>query len=134
MENQAFCINGFLYFQDKPQAEAAPPPAWLMAILLRLVLPVGEIERTSEVNLREKIWLRDLRRWDEERRPHFDRTHAELGAADLGAMSAVELSAFFERCFANFEATVYNHYEWVFSFMYPVGARKRRTRGPAVRR
>ncbi len=99
-------VDGFVYLQPQPLSgppDAAPPPAWLMRILTRLIPTLRRCSRIAEQALADRIWREDARRWDQEQLPGLLRSFRELQAVELEGLDdnalLAHLRAASETCF-----------------------------------
>lgn len=99
--------GGFAYLQIEPLASHSPE--------LR-----RRIERCPAV-LEEKLWRKDLKRWDEHEKPSIIAAQLALGRTELDALDAEGLISHLERCRQNYSQMVFLHHEYDLAAMLPVG-------------
>jgi pyruvate,water dikinase len=122
-DNYCCVINGFMYTTqgqgEKPVA--MPPPAWILKVLSFFGYFSG-LERQCADHSKNRPLMRQLREWDDVRRPRFDLVHSELGVVDLSSMDLAELQQHYDKCLDNFLVCVRNHYFYAITITLPSGA------------
>jgi hypothetical protein len=122
-DNYCCIINGFMYTTQGQGEKAArmPPPSWILRAL-SFFGAFSALENQCTKNSKERILMKQLKEWDQVRRPRFDLLHNELGAANVASLELTELKKHYERCLANFADCVWHHYFYVITVIMPSGA------------
>jgi pyruvate,water dikinase len=98
-------INGFSYNQMMPVADDEVPK---------------RIARADEV-WANKLWREQLREWDDVAKPAAVKTHRELQAVDIDALTDDALVAYLGRCRDHHAQMIYQHMRFTGAAMLPVG-------------
>ncbi|MBJ3764526.1 hypothetical protein ILP92_17460 [Maribius pontilimi] len=98
-------VNGFAYSSVIPAPEDEIPARF----------------EAAERVFRDKIWRRDLERWDTEVKPASIKTHRALLAIDPDALSDEELAAYVETCRDNLVKMIRQHHCFNLAAILPVG-------------
>jgi len=98
-------VNGFAYRQVLPAPEAEIPERF----------------RRAEQVFAKKTWREQLRDWDEKCKPSSIATHRELQAANLDALSDVELVAYLTRCRDHHSDMLAQHMRFTAGTLIPTG-------------
>lgn len=92
--NDAYMVvlNGFVYFKMSPNELKAtmPPPEPFIACMGSCMFS-SVAKHIAEEVFSKKRHFADLKFWDEELRPKFDRTHMDLAATSVEDMSDADL-------------------------------------------
>lgn len=118
-------VHGFGYVQIRP-AGAPPgaigrPPKLVLQVLMHLHPAIRERTRASEAAFSEKLWRRDLQRWDEVDRPDVVRRHRALAAVDPDALAPAALWDHLETCRAHLWRMLRLHHYYNFPALVAVG-------------
>lgn len=98
-------VNGLAYFSPIPAPAEEVPERF------------GSAERA----VAEKLWRRDLERWDREVKPAAIRQHLALQSVDLSALSDDQLARHIERCIEHLTRMVKQHHAFNAAAMLPIG-------------
>ena len=98
-------IDGFCYGTVVPLAESEVPERFA---------------RAEEV-FEKKLWRQQLREWDETFKPESIRTHRELQAVDVDALSDDELVSYLTRCRDHHAEMIYQHMRFTAAPSVPTG-------------
>jgi phosphohistidine swiveling domain-containing protein len=88
-------IGGYFHIQVVPpmgKPDAAPPPAWLLRTLFRVVPPLRRRERAARRALENRTDREWARRWKGERRPRFEASIREWSRLDLAGLTDDQLA------------------------------------------
>jgi len=98
-------VHGFGYNQVLPAPQAEIP---------------ARLARAEQV-FAQKVWREQLREWDDERKPAAIRTHRELQAVDVDALSDDDLVAHLTRCRDHHAAMIAQHMRFTAGALLPTG-------------
>jgi pyruvate,water dikinase len=117
-------VDGFAYTQLMPLAGppgGKPPPAWIFKIITRLHPEMRRRARRAREVVEQRLWLEQLRHWDEERKPGLERKLRELQDEDLKSFDDAALHSHIERCAETMVDSYRAHFEYNMTVMVPVG-------------
>ena len=133
-------VNGFVYTRaDIKESAPGRGPAlsikWAIAalvdavpdvivraltrVLFRVVPPLQKIGEHAKSVFVEKLWLKDLKFWDEVRRPELVSAHTSLTSTGLEKLSDSELFEHIYALLEHYEFCAYNHHLFNFATMLP---------------
>jgi pyruvate,water dikinase len=118
-------VNDFWYQQPiafgAPKGAKGPPPGPVLWLLTRMVPAMRKRIANSARAFENRIWHEDLRRWDEEDKPHAMARHRDLLAVEPAQLTDAELLAHLEQCEAHVEQMVFLHHRYTIPCCVPVG-------------
>jgi rifampicin phosphotransferase len=98
-------VNGFAYNAMRPAPENEIPQRFARA----------------DIVWEQRVWREQLREWDDTAKPAAIKTHRELQAVDIEALSDDALVAYLTRCREHHSQMMYQHMRFTGSAMLPVG-------------
>jgi len=118
-------VHGFIYMKDvvigAPESATAPPPKLVLQILSRLHPEMRRRTRACEKAWAEKLWLQDLKLWNDEIKPDSIRRNQEIQAIDPADLDADGLVRHLELCWQNLREMFYRHHKFTIASIIPMG-------------
>ncbi len=118
-------VNGFGYARMHAVGEpegggSGPPPKLVFKVLVRLHPQLRARRRAAERALEERLWLADLRRWEEEAKPAIVADNRANAAVDRAGLSDAELLEHVDECRETLRRLIGIHHRYN-GGMLPVG-------------
>lgn len=115
-------IGGRPYMRIIPPGgkDRAPPPSWMMPILVRLVPQVRSMNRKAVEAVRGNRHMQYVDSWYEEWRPSLEKKTGELLGADLASLSDAELERRVSSTLSVYHEVLEAHMKLVFATVLPV--------------
>ena len=122
--NVAF-VNDFFFQQPAafgaPKGAKGPPPAPILWLLTRLHPGMRARIRSGKEAFDKRLWLEDLKQWDEVDKPGAHAKHLELLAVDVPSLDDAGLAAHIEACEVHVAAMVRLHHRYTITSTLPTG-------------
>jgi rifampicin phosphotransferase len=118
-------INRFYYFAPRavgaPKSAKGPPPRLVFAIMRRVHPEIRRRVRLADSVFRDRVWRRDVEKWDRELRPTMAEQGRALIADDPARMSDADLADHVRRAADLLRTSVFIHHRLNFCALLPVG-------------
>jgi rifampicin phosphotransferase len=122
---EAAYVNEFTYIRPigfgAPKNAMGPPPKVVLQLMTRVVPKMRQRIQTSHDAIANKIWRRDLERWDSEVKPAAIARHRALQSLDLGAMDDAALARHVHEAHTHLTDMVRQHHEFTITACLPIG-------------
>lgn len=118
-------VHGFGYGQIHPVGErgdggGSPPPKPIMKVAMKVHPEMRARRKAAEQALAERLWLTDLKRWDDEAKPKITAENRRNAAVDRAALDDPALLDHLEVCRETLRRFIGLHHRFN-GAMFPVG-------------
>ena len=117
-------VNGRMYRRLVPLIggdRSGTPPTAVLWLATRLHPTFRKRARTADRSLRDRVWLAELGRWENEWKPTLVAENLRLGAIDESSLDDDALAAHLETLVAHLEASTALHFRLHTSDLGPIG-------------
>lgn len=118
-------VNDFFFQQPAafgaPKGAKGPPPTPILWLLTRLHPGIRARIRASKEAFEKRLWLEDLKQWDEEDKPSAHKKHVSLLAVDVASLSDEKLLEHIEACEQHVADMVRLHHRYTITSTLPTG-------------
>ncbi len=118
-------LHGFMYTAPRPVGAPldakGPPPKPIFKLLTWLHPEVRRRIRTSKDAVEKRLWLEDLRHWDDEVKPRAIRENRALQDVDVQSLDDGALGEHLAASLSNAKTGIYRHARFTMTACLPVG-------------
>ena len=118
-------VNGFWYQQPvafgAPEGAMGPPPKFVFKLLMLLHPAMRKRVAAGKAAFANKIWRKDLERWDNECKPASILRMKRLQSLDVAALDTDAFIAHLDECRQLLEDMVYQHHVFTIPCAAPIG-------------
>ena len=122
---EAAFVNGRFYRRLVPlvggNVDAPPPPNAVLWLVSRLHPAFRKANRKAEHSLKNRIWLDEFGRWEDEWKPTLVSTSRRLASVDPALLSNADLAAHLDELISHLQYGVELHFRLHISDLGPIG-------------
>ena len=118
-------INRFIYTAARavgaPKGSQGPPPKLVFKVLCRVHPEIRRRTRRAAATFRDRLWRKDVERWDREVRPSLTARGRALQSEDRASVTDAQLADHVRRATDLLREAIFTHHRLNFCALLPVG-------------